>query len=121
MLYRAGSQRPSYGRTMTFRVESIARNRGRTVCAALQSDGFQGEFCKEKKLNRCTAICLGFENVLYAIRYPLATELFANEKVADATRSHTNLHSVGYGPPLIDLGVAKTFSITIMRLPRWKR
>lgn len=30
---------------------------------------------------------------------------------------------VGYliGPLMIELGVAKTFLITIMRLPRWKR
>ena len=26
-----------------------------------------------------------------------------------------------YGPPEIELGVAKKISITIMRLPRWKR
>jgi hypothetical protein len=62
-----------------------------------------------------------FENVLYAIRYPLATELFANKKVTSATRSNVNSHDVCDGPLAIDLGVAKKNSITIMRLPRWKR
>ena len=62
-----------------------------------------------------------FENVLYAIRYPLARELFANQNADNRTSVSDDLHDVSDGPPLIDFGVAKTFSITIMRLPRWKR
>ena len=62
-----------------------------------------------------------FENVLYAIRYPLATELFANKKVTSAIRSSVNSRDEFDGPATIDFGVAKTFPITIMRLPRWKR
>ena len=58
---------------------------------------------------------------LDVIIYPLATELFALR-----TRQHTlagsiDLYGITHGPPQIELGVAKNFSITIMRLPRWKR
>ena len=99
----------------------LRETEGERFVLRYKADGFQREFANRKKLNRCAAIPWTFENVLYAIRYPLATELFANEKVTDATRSNTNLRNVDHGPLLIDLGVAKTFSITIMRLPRWKR
>ena len=58
---------------------------------------------------------------LYTIIYPLARELFAPRKVCCLPTITTNLSVVGNGPPGIELGVAKKNSITIMRLPRWKR
>ena len=106
---------------MRSRVENIARNRRRTVCSSEESGSFQGEFATAKTQIDAKRSIWMFENVLYAIRYPLATELFANKKVASATRSNVNPHDVFDGPLTIDFGVAKTFPITIMRLPRWKR
>jgi hypothetical protein len=61
------------------------------------------------------------EILLYAIIYPLAIELFAfqNDRYAMSFRRKFGIGKDG--PPRIEKGVAKTFSITIMRLPRWKR
>ena len=55
------------------------------------------------------------------IIYPLALELFAFQK--DRCTPANKIFSAWceHGPREIELGVAKTFSITIMRLPRWKR
>jgi hypothetical protein len=83
-----------------------------------KGDNFQGEFANTKTE---VEVKLMFEECSYVIRYPLATELFANKKVGSAMRSNANSHDEWDGPRTIDLGVAKTFSITIMRLPRWKR
>jgi hypothetical protein len=58
---------------------------------------------------------------LYTIIYPLAVELFAFQKDRSAAVNRIFLVLCEHGPPEIELGVAKTFSITIMRLPRWKR
>ena len=58
---------------------------------------------------------------LYTIIYPLAIELFALRKDRCVSTNRMNLRVVRDGPPQIELGVAKKFSITIMRLPRWKR
>ena len=58
---------------------------------------------------------------LYTIIYPLTRELFAFQKDGCALTNRTNLSVIRDGPPWIDLGVAKKNSITIMRLPRWKR
>ena len=61
------------------------------------------------------------ETFLYVIIYPLAIELFAFRNRSCAKSNRTNLRVIRDGPPEIELGVAKTFAITIMRLPRWKR
>ena len=61
------------------------------------------------------------KTLLYTIIYPLAIELFASRKNRGVATNGMNLNVVWNGPPEIDLGVAKKFSITIMRLPYWKR
>ena len=61
------------------------------------------------------------EILLYAITYPLAIELFALQNDRQATSFRRKFGRGKDGPPEIEKGVAKTFSITIMRLPRWKR
>jgi len=58
---------------------------------------------------------------LDVIIYPLALELFALPDSQCVSINKMNLGVVRDGPPRIELGVAKKFSITIMRLPRWKR
>jgi hypothetical protein len=53
--------------------------------------------------------------------YPRAVELFALQNDR-STRANKIFFTRGEpGPPKIELGVAKKNSITIMRLPRWKR
>jgi hypothetical protein len=82
---------------------------------------FQGEFAnceKEKSIERNHLMIKSF---LYVIRYPLARELFALRKNRCGASTRMNLHDVINGPLKIELGVAKSFLITIMRLPRWKR
>ncbi len=61
------------------------------------------------------------KTLLYVITYPLALELFAFRNERRARQNRMNFYPITDGPPRIDFGVAKTFSITIMRLPRWKR
>ena len=61
------------------------------------------------------------KTLLEAIIYPLALELFALPGDRCVAINRMNLSVVTDGPPEIELGVAKKFSITIMRLPRWKR
>ena len=61
------------------------------------------------------------KTLLYTIIYPLALELFALRKNRAVSTNGMNLNIVKNGPPEIDLGVAKKFPITIMRLPYWKR
>jgi hypothetical protein len=41
---------------------------------------------------RAQQFILNFENVLYAIRYPVATEMFANQKVAFVRLFSVNLY-----------------------------
>jgi len=113
--------RSTYGRTTAVRVESIARNRGRTVYGWKQSARFSGRIAATKKYSLRCSLYFQFKNVLYAIRYLLATETFANWKVTYTTLRKRKLLFICDGPPSTELGVAKTFSITIMRLPRWKR
>lgn len=82
---------------------------------------FQGEFANCEKENLLKEMYLTIKNSLYVISYPLARELFAFRKNRCAAFEGMNLHDVSNGPLKIELGVAKTFLITIMRLPRWKR
>jgi hypothetical protein len=74
-----------------------------------------------KKRNHGEEISLLIKTFLYTIIYPLGTELFALRKDRCAPTNAMNLSVVRNGPPPVELGVAKRFSITIMRLPRWKR
>jgi hypothetical protein len=67
------------------------------------------------------ALNLTIEILLYVIIYPLAIELFAIQNHRRAAPFTREFRSEKDGPPQIEIGVAKTFSITIMRLPRWKR
>src|ERR1700682_3597077 len=58
------------------------------------------------------------ENFLYAIIYPLARELFAFSNSLRDDLSRNIFCQCDDGPPLIEKAVAKSFRITIMRLPR---
>lgn len=82
---------------------------------------FSGEFARCKTRNSVTNWSAAIENSLDAIIYPLALELFALQKNRHALSKRSFSDQVKYGPPEIELGVAKKISITIMRLPRWKR
>lgn len=61
------------------------------------------------------------KTLLYVIMYLLAIELFALQKDRCAVANGINSGVLKDGPPEMELGLAKTFPITIMRLPRWKR
>ena len=61
------------------------------------------------------------EILLYVIIYPLALELFAFQSDRSGLLFQRKFGVEIDGPLRIEKGVAKTFSITIMRLPRWKR
>lgn len=56
--------------------------------------------------------------LLYVIIYPLARELFAFRKSCEKMALRMNFTAKKNGPRWIEKGVAKKFSITIMRLPR---
>jgi hypothetical protein len=57
------------------------------------------------------------KTLLYVIIYPLARELFAFRKMYGETLLRMNSTVKENGPCWIEKGVAKKFSITIMRLP----
>jgi len=61
------------------------------------------------------------EILLHVIIYPLALELFAFQSDRSGLLFQRKFAVEIDGPLRIEKGVAKTFSITIMRLPRWKR
>ena len=82
---------------------------------------FQGDFETREKGNQREEIYLTIETLLYVIIYPHALELFALRKDRCALQNRSDLRRITDGPPEIEFGVAKTFSITIMRLLRWKR
>jgi hypothetical protein len=67
------------------------------------------------------AIASMIKTFLYAIIYPLARELFALRNDQSKPTQRMKFRVSRDGPLEIELGVAKKISITIMRLPRWKR
>jgi hypothetical protein len=82
---------------------------------------FSGEFVRCKKRNPLEKFSSAIEIFLDAIIYPRPVELFAFQKDRCATANRIFFAQCAYGPPEIELGVAKKIPITIMRLPRWKR
>lgn len=80
------------------------------------------EICqRQKQKGSCEGPNLTIEILLYAIMYPVAIELFAFQNYRCARTFRRKYVIKKDGPPGSKNGLAKNFSITIMRLPRWKR
>ena len=94
---------------------------GERFVVGMKATIFTGEFAGSKKEIQWAGFHSTIKILLHAIIYPLAIELFALRNVHHAPVNKIYLRVIEYGPRKIELGVAKKFSITIMRLPRWKR
>jgi hypothetical protein len=89
----------TYGRTTKREWKVLRDTDGERFVLQNKVSTFSGEFVSAKKENQRARIYFKIETLLYAIIYPLATELFASRKDRLAITIRMNLALVNDGPP----------------------